>query len=89
MTNLAMWGVLAMVGLASLPVRGEPLLPQGAQPYGADLLARVRVAAMTVPGGSRRASIDTLTILPNTIRSVGEDIWAKAKLTSEIRHHGR
>jgi hypothetical protein len=50
MTNLAMWGVLTMVGLASLPVRGEPLLPQEAQPYSADLLARVRLAAMTVPG---------------------------------------
>jgi hypothetical protein len=48
MTNLAMWGVLAMVGLASLPARGGPLLPQEAQPYGADLLARVRLAAMTV-----------------------------------------
>jgi hypothetical protein len=50
MTNLAMWRVLAMVGLVSLPVRGEPLLPQEAQPYGADLLVRVRAAAMTIPG---------------------------------------
>ncbi len=50
MTKLALFGVLAMVGLAALPARAEPLLPQEAQPYAADLLARVRAAAATVPG---------------------------------------
>jgi glyoxylase-like metal-dependent hydrolase (beta-lactamase superfamily II) len=50
MTKLAMFAVLAMLGLGSLPVRSEPLLPQEAQPYDADLLARVRVAAALVPG---------------------------------------
>ncbi len=50
MTKLAVFGVLALVGLGSLPARAEPLLPQEAQPYSADLLARVRVAAATVPG---------------------------------------
>jgi hypothetical protein len=38
--------------------------------------------------------VDTLTILPNTIKLnttklVGEDIRAKAKPKSEIRNHGR
>jgi glyoxylase-like metal-dependent hydrolase (beta-lactamase superfamily II) len=48
--KLAMFAALAMLGLGSLPVRGEPLLPQEAQPYSADLLARVRVAAAVIPG---------------------------------------
>jgi glyoxylase-like metal-dependent hydrolase (beta-lactamase superfamily II) len=50
MTKLAVFGVLALVGLGSLTARAEPLLPREAQPYSADLLARVRVAATTVPG---------------------------------------
>jgi glyoxylase-like metal-dependent hydrolase (beta-lactamase superfamily II) len=50
MKGLALLGVLAMVGIGSLPARSEPLLPRGAQPYSADLLARVRVAAATIPG---------------------------------------
>jgi glyoxylase-like metal-dependent hydrolase (beta-lactamase superfamily II) len=48
MKMLALLGVLAMLG--SSPVRSEPLVPQTAQPYGADLLARVRGAALTIPG---------------------------------------
>jgi hypothetical protein len=48
--RLAMFAALAMLGLGSLPVWGEPLLPQEAKPYGADLLARVRVAATVIPG---------------------------------------
>jgi glyoxylase-like metal-dependent hydrolase (beta-lactamase superfamily II) len=48
--KLAMFAVLAMLGMGSLPVRGEPLLPQEAKPYGADLLARVRAAATVIPG---------------------------------------
>jgi glyoxylase-like metal-dependent hydrolase (beta-lactamase superfamily II) len=48
--KFAMFAVLAMLGLGSLPVRSEPLLPQEFQPYGADLLARVRVAAAVIPG---------------------------------------
>jgi glyoxylase-like metal-dependent hydrolase (beta-lactamase superfamily II) len=50
MTKLAMFAALAMLGLGSLPVRGQPLLPQEAKPYSADLLARVRVAAAVIPG---------------------------------------
>jgi hypothetical protein len=50
MTNLAIWRVLAILGLACLPARGESLLPQEAQPYGSDLLVRVRAAATTIPG---------------------------------------
>ena len=50
MTKLAMFAVLAMLGLGSLPVCSEPLIAQEAQPYDADLLARVRVAAALVPG---------------------------------------
>jgi glyoxylase-like metal-dependent hydrolase (beta-lactamase superfamily II) len=48
--KLAVFAVLAILGLGSLRVCGESLLPQEAQPYGADLLARVRIAAATVPG---------------------------------------
>jgi glyoxylase-like metal-dependent hydrolase (beta-lactamase superfamily II) len=48
--KLAMFAMLAMLGMGSLPVRGEPLLPQAAKPYGADLLARVRVPATVIPG---------------------------------------
>ena len=50
MTKLAIFAVLAVLGSGSLPVRGEPLLPEEAKPYGADLLARVRVAANVIPG---------------------------------------
>src|SRR4051812_39451424 len=50
MTKLALFPVLAILVGGSLPVRGEPLLPQEAQPYGTDLLARVRVAATVIPG---------------------------------------
>jgi hypothetical protein len=43
----------------------------------------------TLRGKARKGSIDTLTILPNTIKFVGEDFCAKAKLKSKIRDHGR
>jgi hypothetical protein len=43
----------------------------------------------TLRGKARKGSVDTLTILPNTIRLVGEDFWAKAMLKSKIRVHGR
>ena len=36
--------------MGSLTTRSQPLLPQDAQPYSADLLVRVRVAAATIPG---------------------------------------
>jgi glyoxylase-like metal-dependent hydrolase (beta-lactamase superfamily II) len=49
-TKLAIWGLLAWVAVAAPPVRSEPLLPETAQPYPADLLARVRAAAATIPG---------------------------------------
>jgi hypothetical protein len=48
--KLAVFAVLAILGLGSLPVCSQSLLPQEAQPYGANLLARVRIAAATVPG---------------------------------------
>jgi hypothetical protein len=48
--KLALLGALAMVSMGSLTARSQPLLPQDAQPYSADLLARVRVAATTIPG---------------------------------------
>jgi glyoxylase-like metal-dependent hydrolase (beta-lactamase superfamily II) len=50
MMKLAIFAVLAILGSGSLPVRGAPLLPEAAQPYSADLLARVRVAATVIPG---------------------------------------
>ena len=34
-------------------------------------------------------AVDTLTILLDTVKLVGEDIRPKAKLKSEIRDHGR
>jgi glyoxylase-like metal-dependent hydrolase (beta-lactamase superfamily II) len=48
--KLAALGVLALACLGSAQLRGEPLIPQEAKPYSADLLARVRVAATTIPG---------------------------------------
>ena len=50
MKYLALLGVLAMAGMSALAVRSEPLVPQDAQPYSADLLSRVRRAAATIPG---------------------------------------
>jgi glyoxylase-like metal-dependent hydrolase (beta-lactamase superfamily II) len=50
MKTLALWGALVVSTVWSLPVRGQPLLPQEAQPYSTDLLARVRSAAMAIPG---------------------------------------
>src|SRR5436190_23382597 len=50
MKRLALFGVLAIAAIAALAVRSEPLVPQDAQPYSADLLARVRRAATTIPG---------------------------------------
>src|SRR5262249_35257580 len=51
-TKLAILAVLGMLGLGSLSVRGEPLLPREALPYSADLLARVRAAATVLPGAA-------------------------------------
>jgi glyoxylase-like metal-dependent hydrolase (beta-lactamase superfamily II) len=50
MRRLALSAVLAMVCWGALPAGGEGLVPQDFQPYDADLLARVRVAATVIPG---------------------------------------
>jgi glyoxylase-like metal-dependent hydrolase (beta-lactamase superfamily II) len=50
MKILALLGALAVLVVGSLPPCAQPLVPQGAQPYGADLLGRVRVAATMIPG---------------------------------------
>jgi glyoxylase-like metal-dependent hydrolase (beta-lactamase superfamily II) len=50
MKKLVIAAALAMVGMAALAARGQELVPQDFQPYGADLLARVRVAATATPG---------------------------------------
>src|SRR2546421_9618847 len=50
MKTLALCAALAMAGLGVLTARGEPLVPQEAEPYGTDLLARVRIAATAIPG---------------------------------------
>jgi glyoxylase-like metal-dependent hydrolase (beta-lactamase superfamily II) len=42
-----MWAILA---ISAPPLRAEPLIPDVPHPYAADLLARVRVAARTIPG---------------------------------------
>jgi glyoxylase-like metal-dependent hydrolase (beta-lactamase superfamily II) len=43
-------GMLVMVGVVAVAARSETLVPQDAQAYSADLLARVRAAAATIPG---------------------------------------
>ena len=48
MKTLAVLGILTVLGTAL--VRGEPLVPAEPQPFAPDLLARVRNAAMTIPG---------------------------------------
>jgi hypothetical protein len=50
MKKLVMSMALALACIAALPLRGEVLIPQDFQPYAADLLARVRVAATVIPG---------------------------------------
>src|ERR671936_416450 len=52
-------GALLSFGLVALALpsaRGEPLLPEMLQPYGEDLLGRVRIAAGSIPGAGPRAS---------------------------------
>jgi glyoxylase-like metal-dependent hydrolase (beta-lactamase superfamily II) len=51
-TKLTLLALLMTAGLASLPARAEPLLPQAAQPFAAELLARVRAAAAAIPGAA-------------------------------------
>jgi len=48
MKTLVVLGMLALFGVGS--VHGESLIPSAPQPYSADLLARVRSSAMTIPG---------------------------------------
>jgi glyoxylase-like metal-dependent hydrolase (beta-lactamase superfamily II) len=50
MKTFALLGILVMAGVAVLAAHGETLVPQDAQAYSADLLARVRAAAATIPG---------------------------------------
>lgn len=50
MKKFALFGLLAITGVVGLAARSETLLPQDAHPYSADLLPRVRAAAMTIPG---------------------------------------
>ena len=49
MKKLALLGMLAMAGIAAVAARSETLVPQDAQAYSTDLLARVRAAAATIP----------------------------------------
>jgi glyoxylase-like metal-dependent hydrolase (beta-lactamase superfamily II) len=49
MKHLGLLAVLAIAGM-SLAARSESLIPQHAQPYGADLLGLVRRAATAIPG---------------------------------------
>jgi glyoxylase-like metal-dependent hydrolase (beta-lactamase superfamily II) len=48
--GLAALAAVAVACASALPIRGEGLVPPDAKPYGADLLARVRVAATAIPG---------------------------------------
>src|SRR5712671_2467388 len=49
-TVLAVLALLSFGSLGAGSVHGEPLVPRDPQPYGADLLARVRQAAASIPG---------------------------------------
>src|ERR1700686_2321749 len=48
--GLAVVAAVAVACASALPIRGEGLVPPDPKPYGADLLARVRVAATAIPG---------------------------------------
>jgi hypothetical protein len=50
MKKFVLFGPVAIAGVAGLAARGETLLPQDPHPYSADLLTRVRAAALTIPG---------------------------------------
>ena len=50
MKKLAILGALIVGSVSTWSLHGEPLVPQEAGAYSADLLARVRVAATIVPG---------------------------------------
>ena len=50
MKKLAILGALIIGSVSTWSLHGEPLVPQEAGAYSADLLARVRVAATIVPG---------------------------------------
>jgi glyoxylase-like metal-dependent hydrolase (beta-lactamase superfamily II) len=50
LTVLAMLALLSFGSLGAGSVHAEPLVPRDPQPYGADLLARVRQAAASIPG---------------------------------------
>jgi len=50
MKKIFLLGILAIGGAIGTVAHSQPLLPQDAQPYSADLLARVRKAAAAVPG---------------------------------------
>jgi glyoxylase-like metal-dependent hydrolase (beta-lactamase superfamily II) len=52
MRGLAIAGAIALACLCASPMRADDLVPREPQPYAADLLARVRLAASTVPGAS-------------------------------------
>ena len=55
-----------------------------------DAPAAVLLQAATISREERRSgSIDTLTFLPNTTKSIGEDIQAEAKLKIANSGHGR
>ena len=49
MKQLGLLAVLAIAGM-SVAAQSEPLIPQGVQPYSADLLGLVRRAATAIPG---------------------------------------
>jgi glyoxylase-like metal-dependent hydrolase (beta-lactamase superfamily II) len=50
MKTLALTGMLAVTAFVVVAAHGQAPVPQDAQTYGADLLARVRTAAAAIPG---------------------------------------
>src|SRR3954464_15016536 len=60
MRQLGLLAVLAIAGI-SVVARSEPLIPQHAQPYSADLLGLVRRAATAIPG-AQPASINYVKV---------------------------
>jgi glyoxylase-like metal-dependent hydrolase (beta-lactamase superfamily II) len=84
-----MLALSVLLGSASLPIRAEPLLPQAAQPYPGDLLARVRAAAGVIPGAAP-SGINYVKVaeshrpLSDIIEGGGKDDYVSARTAFQV-----
>jgi glyoxylase-like metal-dependent hydrolase (beta-lactamase superfamily II) len=89
MKTIVLLGALAMLAVGSPASRAEPLLPQDAQPYAADLLARVRVAATMIPG-ARPSRINYVKLaeshrpLADIIEGGSQDNYVSARTAFQV-----